>query len=115
MSKTGQEMKDPFSEPRGKFDYKKLEERLNVLKSKYLSVQEGAAISRGTGYHDIAAHHARAEDEPNFPNANSQEVDAQAAIDDANYYLDEEGTSGDSEDDMYIESEEEEEEKQVVA
>ena len=94
----GKPMKDPFSEPRGTFVYETLAKKLEDYKIKY----QGESVSpedTAKEYNKIATAHAYAAEEPNFPNANNQDIDSQAVIDDANYYLDEEGTSGEDDDD----------------
>ncbi|KAI1279585.1 Ubiquitin-conjugating enzyme E2 Z [Halotydeus destructor] len=97
----GKKMTDPFGEPRGTFDYEKLKERLERLKAKYPNRDEDtmATDSSSNEYSKIAANVVNAEEAPNFPNANAKDVDANAAIDDANYYLDAEGTSGEDNED----------------
>lgn len=97
MELQGKRMNDPFGEPRGNFDYQSLAKRLAKLKETHPPDEDPTKLGAPKEYNTIAAIHATSE-EPNFPNANAKGVDAQAAIDDANYYLDEEGTSGEDED-----------------
>jgi ubiquitin-conjugating enzyme E2 Z len=103
----GKDMKDPFGEPRGKFDYIGLQKKLSEFRTKYPPDEDAAMFGGVKEYNSIAAAHSCA-DEPNMPNAAARkEVDSQAAIDDANYYLDEEGTSGEEEEDEDMEFDDE--------
>lgn len=116
MAHHGKPMKDPFGEPRGTFNYQVLKQRFDKLVEKHPPPDVDAALLGTTTkeYNHIAATHATMEELPSFPNANAKEVDAQAAIDDANYYLDAEGFSDDDELDVDDDEEEEAEDSDAV-
>lgn len=105
---TGTPMRDPFSDPRSNFDYQKLKERLAAMKLRYPPDEDPTKLQGvPKEYNKIAAIHASVDAPPSF---NNKDIDVQAVIDDANYYLDEEGTDGEEEqvDDSGDEDDEEE-------